>query len=1096
MKKFFLVNLCMCLVAMCSAQINYHKSPAGIVISANSVLLPTTAVTPTSVTSNNPLSTPQPYNTAFSDRINHIFQYVNRSYVTSGFLKDYGFEFTDIERFNGTLSSSNYAPISEWKAVYNTLYTYRFSPTNTMMHPGEVKDVISNFANQANGGSSPAGRMAYAATNAATNELVALHYKYEQFKADALSSTLVYVANGDQIFDTPNRPTTPYEVKEVFVFALPSGTLIGRDHIFTLQQQLFFGNTGKTISSMQINFGDGNGYQTLTFNTPKSVTYTTNGLKTVIFKVTYTDNSVYESHSQTEVIGIPVGGGPGVRYGIEEPDEIHTFPKAGFTTLPYQGVTGGAIVTVQYGRNNNTIRKPFIFVEGFDPWRIVNPDHPEKGRTFEWLTTVSDFATVNLNPGPLPSTLSDILEEGDYDLIYIDFEEATDYIQRNAYVVESVISWVNSVKQNYYGVRQQNVVIGVSLGGITGRYALKDMENRSINHEARVFISVDAPHRGVNVPLSLQAAVNHLANIPVGVGLAGFYWYPKSFTVGGFVDGLGNVARLLQEPAVKQIAIYRAVDNPFSSVLEHASGTEHATFMQEYHTLGRPNNCRMVYVANGSECGENQGFAPGSILADVDQPVPKGALGFLGTLGGIVAGAITNYPQLLTLAIPSGPNTINADITLRALPSQQVQEIYRGRLYIDRKILWLIDADTELSEKWMNSTASQLPLDTSPGGVFDIDILAPQAAGMNLPLSQRRFNFVPTPSALCIGESAAPLTLAELNALYSPLTPPVSPNQVPGNSFVTGFRTSPTKTNEPHVGLNPRNGQWILAEISGSPQLASCSSYCTSLTATVNGPTTVCNGNSTFTISSIPSGTTVFWGNDNPSLLSIQPNPPANSYVVTRGGGNAGMVTITGTITGLCGNFPFSKAVRVGGFSSTDYPVTGSSVACTNTTVYYNTVDLVGATSYSWFWPQDWTYNSGQGSRYLTVVTGSSPSTGAVGVRVANDCDAGGSPGTQFVQVNSCGGRIGIAIYPNPATDKLEIEFEEQDDKGNRKRPLPETQEYEVTLFDTSNREVVRLSTNDPTVDIPVSHLAAGMYILNVRHKSGLIQRHISIGEK
>ncbi len=102
----------------------------------------------------------------------------------------------------------------------------------------------------------------------------------------------------------------------------------------------------------------------------------------------------------------------------------------------------------------------------------------------------------------------------------------------------------------------------------------------------------------------------------------------------------------------------------------------------------------------------------------------------------------------------------------------------------------------------------------------------------------------------------------------------------------------------------------------------------------------------------------------------------------------SGNVTLTATVT-ACGVVQpaLTKAVRVGGYSSGDYNITGPSSSCKNSTVNFSTNSLPGATNYIWFWPSGWTYNSGQGTTSLSVRTNTV--SGAVGVRVANACDAG-----------------------------------------------------------------------------------------------------------
>ena len=75
-----------------------------------------------------------------------------------------------------------------------------------------------------------------------------------------------------------------------------------------------------------------------------------------------------------------------------------------------------------------------------------------------------------------------------------------------------MIKWVNTQKANN-GSTFQNVVLGQSMGGLVARYALKDMENKGLNHDTRLYVSHDTPHLGANVPLSVQHSARHLRNM-------------------------------------------------------------------------------------------------------------------------------------------------------------------------------------------------------------------------------------------------------------------------------------------------------------------------------------------------------------------------------------------------------------------------------------------------------------------------------------------------------------------------------------------------------------------------------------------------------
>lgn len=120
-----------------------------------------------------------------------------------------------------------------------------------------------------------------------------------------------------------------------------------------------------------------------------------------------------------------------------------------------------------------------------------------------WITVV-----------PIPSNL---LGTGtnDYDIIYVDWKIGTDYIQRNALLLEEIIRWVNNNKEPLGGIIQPNVIIGQSMGGLIARWALRDMENKGQNHQTRLFISYDSLHQGANVPLGYQYLARHARNLYV-----------------------------------------------------------------------------------------------------------------------------------------------------------------------------------------------------------------------------------------------------------------------------------------------------------------------------------------------------------------------------------------------------------------------------------------------------------------------------------------------------------------------------------------------------------------------------------------------------
>ena len=160
--------------------------------------------------------------TAFQDDMNLVFQ-VNRSYVSTGLLKDYGLQMTDVAKFNGSLQATNMVNRDVWQVLYSSLYLMKFNTNATLATPASVNTTIASYA--ATIGGRP------------VNNIMALHYNYEQFKTNAATGNLVYVQNG-KIYDRANRPTTPYEIKTAFSMAPVLDEVTGGTQVFRFQKPL------------------------------------------------------------------------------------------------------------------------------------------------------------------------------------------------------------------------------------------------------------------------------------------------------------------------------------------------------------------------------------------------------------------------------------------------------------------------------------------------------------------------------------------------------------------------------------------------------------------------------------------------------------------------------------------------------------------------------------------------------------------------------------------------------------------------------------------------------------------------------------------
>lgn len=1013
---------------------------------------------------------------AYKTEVEAIFQ-VNRSYVTTGLLEDYGFFYTNVEKFNGIRSDTSYLEYSEWQLVYNSLYTYRFNTTAALSEPQTIFNQVATVANQ----------------NSSKVIFAGLHFKYERFKSNAVSSNLVYISN-NKIYDRAGRPTTPYEIKETFAMVPYSSSLNGSTHQFLFKPELFFSNMGKTISNLKVDFNDGAGYRTVSANSPLTITYSSDGEKKLIFKITYTDGTSKESHTKIQITGAVAALNAQARYAGNNIREFQ-FPLTGFTApKAYQGTVGRALVTVEYTNPEKVIRKPLIIVEGFDPWKILTPDNPRSNFSFNNLIT-------SIGPGGLPvridlnytgQTLSDALEENDYDLIFIDFDNGTDYIQRNAFLVANVIQWVNSVKQPYNGVQQKNVVLGFSMGGLVTRYALCDMEKSTpvINHDTRLSISFDSPHQGANVPVAFQAAVLHLAGSGIGVGVPGITYYPDKLMFGNIFPSLGKGRDVLNSPAARQMLRYQVAGGGNVITYDHS---QFNTFMTEYRQLGIPaqNGIRNVVLANGSECGVNQGFMPGATFVNVNE---KFRLSWWANLLGNILSPIallTNYPQIVVGAPFTTRTDIKYELKLTALPSQSTQEIYKFKLSLKKKILFVINVNIILIDKSFSSSTSLLALDNPAGGIYDFIKLT---GSLPINITLARFCFVPTFSALDIGAGSQTMTAADLTTYYSPAIPPPAPKNVRGSNFFTN-PTEGSKSNEVHSQVTSNNGKWLFQEIQGTPAVFSCFGSCGNVVSIV-GPATVCPTGQ-YSLQPSPTNVSITWSSGNTSMLTINSGSGAASRVGTGSGG----VAVKATLGGGCAS-SVSRTVQVGGFSQSQIIVSGTAGVCPGQWYNYTATVPGGHVSgytYQWAKPSGWTVQSQSANSATITVPTYNTQYGTVTASVNNGCGASPYAGITVYPGYGCPAYSSFNVSPNPATTSINVELVEKVDTSlsavSATVQISDDIEpnFKVELSTDYGQSILNQESDEAKVIIDTSRLRKGIYYLKILFNKEVETRRILI---
>ncbi|MCO5185071.1 MAG: hypothetical protein M9965_14175 [Anaerolineae bacterium] len=367
-----------------------------------------------------------------------------------------------------------------------------------------------------------------------------LHFEYQAVRPDAVENGLIIV-DGDRLRDAPDRTESPYETHRLFAVApLWEQVYAGMETTFALDDAFFFGNQ-PTPDALRIDLGDGSGVHELRFGDSVTVTYPEAGSAEITVTARFADGSEQTASANLEIRpSVPT-----------EPDVSWENLVA---ALPYLGEAAVYDAYIFYADGHTQIEKPLIFAEGFDFENSIS--WPEV------IAIVSEYGLVD-----------SLLADG-YDLIIMNFEDGTDYVQRNSF---ALVDLIERVKLEQVG-DEPLVVGGASMGGIIGRYALAWMEQNSMDHDTRLLLTFDTPHQTANVPLGVQEWVAFFSGYNADAGF--------------FLDAL-------DAPAARQLLVYHHLSTP--------DPTQDALRAQMFADLAAVGNYpvepRLVAIANGSGAG-------------------------------------------------------------------------------------------------------------------------------------------------------------------------------------------------------------------------------------------------------------------------------------------------------------------------------------------------------------------------------------------------------------------------------------------------------------------------------------------------------------
>ena len=434
-----------------------------------------------------------------------------------------------------------------------------------------------------------------------------------------------------------------------------------------------------------------------------------------------------------------------------EPDP-EFFPERSVVTaitanIPYQGFgesqpyLGQGEYEIFLDNIDGVLDRPVIVLDGFDPG---------DGRGIGAL-----YASLSYGGQNLADELRDlgfdivVLNAPNYTTDGYDISGGGDFIQRNAMVLIALIQELNAQKEG----DEELVILGPSMGGLIAQYALAYMEQQGLPHETRLYLSFDSPHRGANIPISLQYLINYFA------------------VVGGDPFAQATVDLVLNSPAAKQMLIDHLsghllagsdLEQDPNLLLPAGAPNFRDAFQQELDALGFAQNVRNVTMINGAVDGTTIG-SPGIEVVNTSLEID----------------ALTDIDIALYFTPSAGQNNTVTDVAT----------------YFIGIPISTFSADAE-------SPSTSDGVDSAPGGNGSISLSLGGGGGSPIfqefldALNQDYYCFIPTMSALAI----------DTNNWHGPADLSASPFD----------NIEASTNNSSHVTLNQSMADFAIIEIFGS----------------------------------------------------------------------------------------------------------------------------------------------------------------------------------------------------------------------------------------------------------------------------------------
>ncbi len=417
----------------------------------------------------------------------------------------------------------------------------------------------------------------------------------------------------------PNK--NPYITKHTIIIAPLNKDKLNGTNINFEFGKIIINKSDKKIATLTAHFENNQNFtlieNSLTVLNSFNVNFQNSGIKEIIFNITYTDNTTETTYGNFYINTSLVAN-------RTPPNNVSEkrFIKA---TKPFQGYNepsdcngdcfGEGEYKIYFADNHTEITKPFIIVDGFDPGdkrkidseEAIDPNddnlykmmyYNQGNNNLIWDLNSNGYDVIILS---FPNYVIKTEEYEIYD--YYDWEYDTppcdqgdcyytiniyrdggaDYVERNAKVLEALIDEINSnISNNGNTIK----IAGPSMGALIVQYALAEMEEDNENHNVDLFVSFDGPHKGANISIGIQKAIEYF-----DIALA---------------------KKPLKSPAAKQMLINHYLS--YSEGLPQGAPGFRNRFQTELNRIGFPQQSRNIAVLNGSLIGAEKSDTDGTFV--------------------------------------------------------------------------------------------------------------------------------------------------------------------------------------------------------------------------------------------------------------------------------------------------------------------------------------------------------------------------------------------------------------------------------------------------------------------------------------------------